>query len=120
MIQTVAQSRASAELQAETLSLNADVAQARADIERARATLVDLREALVAVERDIMERVPTLRRMAEDTYREGRGGILDLLDASRSLKELQLLHVRQLERTKSAEEDLIATAGLDNNDRGLP
>jgi len=54
-----------------------------------------------------------LRRMAEDAYREGRDGILELLDASRSLKDIQLLHVKQLEMTKLAEEDLRAAAGLD-------
>jgi cobalt-zinc-cadmium efflux system outer membrane protein len=51
--------------------------------------------------------------MAEDAYREGKGGILELLDASRSLKDIQILHVRQLEMTKLAEEDLISAAALD-------
>jgi cobalt-zinc-cadmium efflux system outer membrane protein len=51
--------------------------------------------------------------MAEDAYREGRDGIRELLDASRSFKDIHLLHVRQLEMTKRAEEDVIAAAGLD-------
>lgn len=103
--------KAFAELRAESLALDAETAEAQADIERARATLVARREALAAVERDIMERVPMLRRMAEDSYREGRGDILALLDALRSLKDFELLHVRQMERAKLAEEDLIASVG---------
>jgi cobalt-zinc-cadmium efflux system outer membrane protein len=51
--------------------------------------------------------------MAEDAYREGQGSILELLDASRSLKDIQLLHIKQLEMTKLAEEAVISAAGLD-------
>jgi cobalt-zinc-cadmium efflux system outer membrane protein len=105
--------RASAEVEAETRSLNAQVAEARAEIERTRATFVGRRETLSTVDRDIVQRVPGLRRMAEDAYREGRGDILELLDASRSLKNIQLLRVKQLEMTKLAEEEVIAAAGLD-------
>jgi len=57
--------------------------------------------------------MPTLRRMAEDAYREGRSDILELLDATRSLKDLQMARVKQLEMTRLAEEDVIAAAGLD-------
>jgi outer membrane protein, heavy metal efflux system len=105
--------RADAELRAETLALEAEMAEARAEVERTRATLIARRQALGAVQGDILQRVPTLRRMAEDAYREGQGGILELLDASRSLRDIQLLHVRQLEMTRLAEEDVIATTGLD-------
>ena len=67
--------------------------------------------------RDLASQLPEianeLRRMAEDAYREGRGDILELLDASRSLKDMQLLHVKQLEMTKLAEEDVISAAGVD-------
>jgi cobalt-zinc-cadmium efflux system outer membrane protein len=105
--------RASAEVEAETRALNAQVAEARAEIERTRATFLGRRETLSTVDRDIVQRVPGLRRMAEDAYREGRGDILELLDASRSLKNIQLLRVKQLEMTKLAEEEVIAAAGLD-------
>ena len=46
------------------------------------------REALQAFEGAVAERLPTLRRMAEDAYREGSADILDLLDANRSLEGL--------------------------------
>jgi cobalt-zinc-cadmium efflux system outer membrane protein len=60
-----------------------------------------------------MQQIPTLRRMAEDAYREGSADILELLDANRSLRDFQLARVQQLEAVKLAEEDVIAAAGLD-------
>jgi outer membrane protein, heavy metal efflux system len=87
--------------------------EARAEIERTRATFASRRETLATVKSDVLQRVPTLRRMAEDAYRERRGSILELLDASRSLKDIQLLHVKQLELSKLAEEAVVAAAGLD-------
>jgi outer membrane protein, heavy metal efflux system len=105
--------RASAEISEQNRALDAELAEARAEIERTRSTFGSRRQTLNAIEKDLVQRVPTLRRMAEDAYREGRDGILELLDASRSLKDIQLLHVKQLEMTKLAEEDLLAAAGLD-------
>lgn len=104
---------AKAEADAEKKAVEAEAAEARADIERARMTFISRRQTLSAVESDIIQRVPGLRQMAEDAYREGRGDILELLDASRSLKDIQLLRVKQLEITRLAEEDVIAAAGLD-------
>ena len=105
--------RATAEIDAETRAANAELAEARAEVERTRAVFVSRRQTLATVERDLVQRVPTLRRMAEDAYREGQGSILELLDASRSLKDIELLHVKQLEMTKLAEEAVISAAGLD-------
>lgn len=105
--------RAAAEIEAERLAAAAEVAEARAEIERTRKAFLSRRHTLETLEGDVMQRVPDLRRMSEEAYREGKGGILELLDASRSLKEIRLLHLRQLEITKLAEEDLISAAGLD-------
>jgi cobalt-zinc-cadmium efflux system outer membrane protein len=105
--------RATAQIDAETRAVNAELAEARAEVERARAMFVSRRQTLATVESDLVQRVPTLRRMAEDAYREGQGSILELLDASRSLRDIQLLHVKQLEMTKLAEEAVISAAGLD-------
>ena len=105
--------RATAEIDAETRAANAELAEARAEVERTRAVFVSRRQTLATVERDLVQRVPTLRRMAEDAYREGQGSILELLDASRLLKDIELLHVKQLEMTKLAEEAVISAAGLD-------
>jgi cobalt-zinc-cadmium efflux system outer membrane protein len=51
--------------------------------------------------------------MAEDAYREGSGDILDLLDAMRSQRAIQVSHVQQLESVKLAEETVRAVTGLD-------
>ena len=105
--------RATAEIDAATRGATAELAEARAEVERTRAVYVSRRQTLTTVESDLVQRVPTLRRMAEDAYREGQGTILELLDASRSLKDIQLLHLKQLELTKLAEEAVISAAGLD-------
>ena len=58
--------------------------------------------------------MPALRQMAEDAYREGSGNILDLLDAMRSQRTIQLSHVQQLESAREARgETLRAVTGLD-------
>ncbi|HEX4439015.1 MAG TPA: TolC family protein [Thermoanaerobaculia bacterium] len=105
--------RARAQLDVETRHVQAETARARADLERAAETLAGRRRALGVIETEIEQRAPTLRRMAEDAYREGQAGILELLDATRSLKEIQILRIHQLESTKLAEQDVIAAAGLD-------
>lgn len=109
--------RAAADVDAESRALDAEIAEAHAEIERTRATFAARRQTLASMEHDLVDRIPTLRRMAEDAYREGRDGILELLDASRSMKEIQLLHVKQLELSKLAEEAVVAAAGLDEGAR---
>ncbi len=105
--------KATAQIDAADLSLQAGLGEARAEIERAATVLKKRREALQALESAVMGRIPTLRRMAEDAYREGSADILELLDANRSLRDFQLTRVQQLEAVKLAEETVIAAAGLD-------
>ncbi len=105
--------RASAEMQAEARALDAELAEARAELSRAHAVLEGRKSALVRLERDVVERLPTMRRMAEDAYREGRGGILELLDAFRSLKDMRVLHLKQMETVKVAEASVLFAAGMD-------
>jgi cobalt-zinc-cadmium efflux system outer membrane protein len=105
--------RATAEADAETLALTAELAEAHAEVERAAMVLRERRATLATLEADVPQRVPELRRMAEDAYREGSGGILELLDALTSLKDIRLLELQQLEAAKLAEADVIAVAGLD-------
>jgi cobalt-zinc-cadmium efflux system outer membrane protein len=75
--------------------------------------LAKRRGALTELEARVVQRVPTLRRMSEDAYREGRADILELLDAMRSVKDIEIAHVQQLESAKLAEEIVAAAAGLD-------
>jgi len=105
--------KAKAQVDAADLALQADLDGARAEIGRAASVLTKRREALQSLESSVMQQIPTLRRMAEDAYREGSADILELLDANRSLRDFQLARVQQLEAVKLAEEDVIAAAGLD-------
>jgi cobalt-zinc-cadmium efflux system outer membrane protein len=105
--------RAMAQIDFADLEIQAGLGEARSEIERAATVLKKRRDALHAFEGAVSERVPMLRRMAEDAYREGSADILELLDANRSLRDFQLTRVQQLEAVKLAEETVIAAAGLD-------
>ena len=105
--------KATAQIRAQDLALDAELAEARADIERATTVLAKRREALTQLEMRVVQRVPMLRRMSEDAYREGGADILELLDAMRSVKDIEIAHVQQLEFAKIAEEVVVAAAGLD-------
>jgi outer membrane protein, heavy metal efflux system len=105
--------KATAQIRADDLTLEAELAEARADIERTTTVLAKRREALTELEARVVQRVPMLRRMSEDAYREGGADILELLDAMRSVKDIEIAHVQQLESAKLAEELVVAAAGLD-------
>jgi hypothetical protein len=105
--------RANAQIRAQDLALEAELAEAHADIERATTVLARRRAALNELETRVVQRVPSLRRMSEDAYREGGADILELLDAMRSAKDIQIAHVRQLESSKLAEAVVVSVAGLD-------
>jgi len=105
--------RTTAELTAADLELQAGLAEARADVESAAAALARRRDALASFERTVGDRVPALRRMAADAYREGSADILELIDANRSVREIQLARVEQLEAIEIAEAQVIAAAALD-------
>jgi len=105
--------KANAQIRAQDLALDAELAEAHADIERATTVLAKRRAALNELETRVVQRVPMLRRMSEDAYREGGADILELLDAMRSVKDIQIAHVQQLESSKLAEEVVVSVAGLD-------
>ena len=106
--------KANAQVRAQDLALEAALAEAHADIERATTVLARRRAALDELETRVVQRVPSLRRMSEDAYREGGADILELLDAMRSVKDIQIAHVQQLESAKRAEDVVVSVAGLDN------
>jgi len=105
--------KATAQMTAADLELQAAQAEVRAQIENSALVLAKRKEALRTFEGAVTDRVPVLRRMAEDAYREGSADILELLDANRSLRDLQVARVQQLEAVKLAEETLISAASLD-------
>lgn len=104
--------RATADAHAAELEREAAVAEAHADLDRAAVLLAQRRAAFATAEREVMVRLPTLRKMAEDSYREGRGTILDLLDAFRVLKDARLAHLDVMLDVKLAEVDAQVSAGL--------
>lgn len=105
--------KAAAQLEASNLQITAGLAAAHAEVEHAATVLKQRRETLHAFDTAVGDRLPTLRRMAEDAYREGSADILELLDANRSLRDLQATRIQQLEAVKVAEEQVISSAGLD-------
>jgi outer membrane protein, heavy metal efflux system len=105
--------KATAQVTAADLELQAAQAEVRAQIENSVIVLTKRKDALRIFEGTVSGRVPVLRRMAEDAYREGSADILELLDANRSLRDLLVEHVQQLEAVKLAEETLISAASLD-------
>jgi cobalt-zinc-cadmium efflux system outer membrane protein len=108
--------KAAAQISAADLLTQAGVGEVHAEIERAATVFQKRKDALRAFDGAVGDRVPTLRRMAEDAYREGSADILELLDANRSLRDFQLTRVQQLEAVKLAEEGVIGAAGLDAGD----
>ncbi len=105
--------RASAEVESQAMAVEAESAEAHAEVERARGVLLKRREALASLEQQVVDRLPALRKMAEDAYREGRTGILELLDAFRSARELRVQDLQQRESAKLAEAVVISASGLD-------
>ena len=73
--------------------------------------LEERRAALAAFDRDVVDRLPTLRPMAEDAYRMGQGGIVELLDAAEARTEAELAGVELVESVVQAEVDLLGAAG---------
>ncbi len=103
--------RSLAEAEAATAARRVAVAEAGAELGRATRVLAERRAALAAFDRDVVERLPTLRRMAEDAYRLGRGGVVELLDAAQARTEAELAGVVLVEQVVEAEVDLLGAAG---------
>ena len=78
---------AAADFDAESRTLDAELAEAHAEIDRAQSTFAARRQTLASMEHDLVEQIPR--------------------------REIELLHVKQLELSKTAEETVIAAAGLD-------
>lgn len=108
---------ARAEAEAELAQHSRDVvlAEAQTELTRAKSSLALRRRALVSFEADVMARLPELRRMAEIAYTSGRGSVLDLLDALRTITETRLSELDQLEAAAVAHIELLAAEGRADN-----
>jgi outer membrane protein, heavy metal efflux system len=86
-------------------------AETRADLERAVSVAAQRRAALAEIDAAVSSRLPEMRSMAEAAYREGGGGILELLDAFRSLTATQLARVDAFAGAAHADADLLFLTG---------
>jgi outer membrane protein, heavy metal efflux system len=104
----VARARASArqaelEGQAKTVELSMALANAS-------RVLVARRETLARWQADAVERLPRVRQMAEASYKNGQGGIVELLDALDAISEAKLHDIELIEAVLGAELDVRAAA----------
>ena len=106
----IARASAGAALAAHSRALA--VAEAQAELGRAQRTLSERRQALDTFEHKVVARLPELRRMGEDAYRSGQGGILDLLDTLRTITDARVSRVDYQEAAARAEVDALAAAGV--------
>lgn len=105
--------RAQAEIRAGELTVEAELSESRAELQRAQAVYVQRRETLQTIEQQMVDKIPLLTRMAEESYKGGNAGLLELLDSFESVKEIRLTHLDQREAVKLAEAELIVVAGLE-------
>ncbi len=103
--------RARAHAEETTLERKAIEAEARADLDRAAEVAARRRAALAELDSAVSTRLPEMRSMAESAYREGRGDILELLDAFRSLTSTRLARVDAFASAAHAETDLLFLTG---------
>ena len=104
--------RSIADADAATAARRVAVAEAGAELGRATRLLADRRQALAAFDRDVVDRLPTLRRMAEDAYQTGQGGIVELLDATQARTDAELAGVALTASVAQAEVDVLGAAGV--------
>jgi outer membrane protein, heavy metal efflux system len=104
--------RASAEKHAASLKRELLLAATRQELERAIEVLKRRRETLTKFEHDVLDTLPTIQQMAEDAYRLGKTGLLELLDSSRSRTEIKLNHLELLVGEIEAELDAMMASGI--------
>ncbi|PPD42370.1 MAG: hypothetical protein CTY16_14810 [Methylobacter sp.] len=103
--------KASAEKQAALLKRELVLAATRQELERSLDVLAGRRATLAEFERDVLEPLPGLRQMAEDAYRLGKTGLLELLDSSRSRTAIKLDHLDLLVAEIESELDALMASG---------
>lgn len=84
----------------------------RVELQRAVDLLGRRRESRARFEREVLAKLPDLKRMAEASYRLGQGTLLELLDASRARTDIRLSHLELLQAEAEAELDALKAAGL--------
>jgi len=103
--------RAVADLRVARLRREATQSEAGVELLRLIDALAQRRAALERFERNVGERIPALKQMAEDAYRLGRGSILELIDAARSRLDARLTEVDLRAATVQQELRILALTG---------
>jgi cobalt-zinc-cadmium efflux system outer membrane protein len=109
--------RAQADWYAARDAYDRTVALAKAEIARARADVAAARERRARIERDLLPQANRSAEAAEFAFRNGAIGALDLLDARRTLRAIQIEasaaraeHARALAALRAGVEELPADA----------
>jgi outer membrane protein, heavy metal efflux system len=85
--------KAAADLRAAQRRREAIESEADVELRRLVDALAERRATLERFRRNVGERIPALKQMAEDAYRLGRGSLLELIDAARSRLDARLTEV---------------------------
>lgn len=102
---------ASAEVRAAKLRGEAVRSEVAARLTSAMGEWQAREEALTRFEREALPRLQTVREMAEEAYRAGTVGILELLDAIGALKDLQVRHAELRAAVALAQLSALEAAG---------
>lgn len=103
--------RARAEADEQRLRREAVLREAEAELQRAADQYQRRRQLAERYERQAMALLPELRRMAQDAYTLGSGGILEFIDALQAVTERQATYLDLLETALQADQDLQAASG---------
>jgi cobalt-zinc-cadmium efflux system outer membrane protein len=93
------------------LEKDAVVAATKAELKRALRLLKHHKHVLATYDADVLAKIPSLKQMAEDSFRTGDSELIDLLDATRTRFEVKLIRIELLEATVEAEVDVLAVTG---------
>ena len=103
--------KSEADLRAAQRRREAIEAEADAELQRLIDALAQRRATLERFRRNVGERIPALKQMAEDAYRLGRGSLLELIDAARSRLDARLTEVDLRAATVGQELRLLGLTG---------
>jgi cobalt-zinc-cadmium efflux system outer membrane protein len=87
------------------------ISATKAELERALALLRHHKFVLETFDAEVRAKLPTLKKMAEDSFRAGDAELIDMLDATRTRFEIELTRIDLLEAAVESEVDVLAVTG---------
>ncbi len=103
--------KSAADLRAAQRRREAIESEADVELQRLLDALAQRRATLERFRRNVGERIPALKQMAEDAYRLGRGSLLELIDAARSRLDARLTEVDLRAATVAQELRILGLTG---------